>query len=223
MLVNTLVGAESKEQEPDWATNITMPNTTELNEKITKNIETIKELNNEIVSLEAKRSEIDRYKKLLWSNDIQLENIVMDSFKLLGFNEIKKGRSKELEDLVFDLQTTKDFELAIIEVKGREKKTSLGDLNQCDKWVKQYRVKEGKKVKGIFVSNQFRRSEKESSKLRLHYEPNEIEFANDFKLCIIPTTELFKAVVYVLSGKSIKRTEIERRILNAEPVCKIID
>jgi hypothetical protein len=223
VLVNTLIGAESKEQEPDWATKIMMPHTEELNLKITANLATIEKLNTEIVSLETERNKIDGYRKILWSNDTRLENIVRNSFKLMGFGEIRRGRSKELEDLIFDFQTTKEFELGVIEVKGRERKTSLEDLNQCDKWVKQYRVKEGKKVKGIFISNQFRRTESESSKLRLRYEPNEIEFAKDFNLCIIPTIELFKAVVQELKGKSVGRSEIERRILNAKPVCKIVD
>jgi len=168
-----------------------------------------------------KKNEIERHKKLLWTYSTPLENAVKEAFITLGFPDIRPGRSKELEDWVMDAKHSEDYELYVLEVKGREKRTSMNDLNQTDKWVKQYRVQEGKKVKGIFVSCQYRRTEGLDSDKRTKYEPNEIEFAQDFGLCILPTSELFKAVKNTLSGKGFLREEIESRILSADPICNL--
>jgi len=99
----------------------------------------------------------------------------------------------------------------------------MEDMNQCFKWVNQYRVNEDKKVKGIFLPSQFRRIEKEDSKKRIWFEKNEIDFAKDFNICVLPTSELFKAVVYVLEGNRLLRSDIEKRILEANPLCKLLD
>lgn len=127
-----------------------------------------------------------------------------------------------MEDWVIDFTIVDEPIHGLFEVKGSEKRTSQGDMNQCLKWVLEYR-NEGKVTKGIFVPNQFRRIEKLNSEMRTHFEPNEMKFAKDFHLCILPTCEIFKAVVEVLKGNKIKREEIEKRILEASPICKLVD
>ncbi len=223
VLVNSIVGVEIKENEPEWSKKIEMPLVKKLIEQVSAENRIIEASTKNIKGLNLEKMEIEKHKKLLWTFNITLENAVRDALLLLGFQEVRQGRSKELEDLVIDFKTNKEYIHGIIEVKGREGKTSLADMNQSDKWVKQYRVQENKKVKGIFLSNQFRRTEEPESKLRLKFEPNEIEFAKDFNLCVLPSVELFKAVVAVLNGKKIPRELIEKRILEASPICKIVD
>lgn len=121
-----------------------------------------------IQKLSQEQVEIEKYRKLLWTYDKPLENVVKNAFSLLGFGEIRAGRSRELEDWVIDFKSTNDFTHGVIEVKGKEKRTSLEDMNQCFKWVNQYRVQEKKKVKGIFIPCQFRRTETVDSKKELH-------------------------------------------------------
>jgi hypothetical protein len=223
VLVNSLIGQNIKEEPPDWIKRINLPHVAELDQQISEKLKIIEEANKEIKQLEIDKTEIENHKELLWVNDKPLENAVRDAFLLLGFGEIRPGRSKELEDLVIDFKTSKEFVHGVFEVKGREKKTSMADMNQCDKWVKEYFVTENKNVKGIFVPSQFRRTETEDSKMRLKFEPNEIEFAKRFNLCVLPTVELFKAVVHVLKGNQLPREEIERKILEAKPICKLVD
>jgi len=223
ILVNTLVGVDTKEEEPEWSKKINLPQVSALIQQVASENKVIKEANMRIEQLNKRRTEIEKYKKLLWTNDKSLENAVRDAFVLLGFGEIRQGRSKELEDWIIDFKTTNEFVHGVIEVKSREKKTSLADMNQCDKWVKEYFISENKKVKGIFIPNQFRRTEAEGSDLRLKFEPNEIEFAKRFQLCVLPTVELFKAVVHVLKGNNLTREEIENKILKADPICKLIN
>jgi len=222
VLVNSLRGMEFKEEEPDWVSKVDLPGIAELNRHIHEENKIVEETTRKIQKLNKEKAQTEKYRKLLWTNDKPLEDAVKDAFILLGFEEVRGGRSRELEDCVIDLKTTGEFVHGIMEVKGREKRTSLDDMNQCFKWVNQYRVKEKKKVKGIFLPNQFRRTETLDSKKRLTFEPNEIEFAQDFKICVLPTSELFKAVVHILKGNKLSRNEIEKRILEANPICKLV-
>lgn len=222
VIVNTIVGEEFKEEEPDWISNVEVPGAKELDIQITgiKNIiaEKIEEMNKLIEDKE----ELDKYLKLLWAFGKPLENAVKDAFYFLGFTEIHEGRSKELEDWVIDIQTSEEYVHGVMEVKGKEKRSSLSDINQCFRWVNEYRVQEGKKVKGIFLPNQFRRTEPLDSSKRLHFETNEIDFAKDFNICILPTSELFKAVRYVLEENTLSREDIESKMLDAEPICILV-
>ena len=97
----------------------------------------------------------------------------------------------------------------------------MADIDQCHKWVRQYRVNEGKKVKGIFVPNKYRRSELPDSEKRISFPKNQIEDAQDVDVCILPTIELFRAVKEKMQGKEINRIDIEKKILEADPVCKL--
>jgi hypothetical protein len=223
VLVNTLVGVDIREEEPEWSKKINLPQVSALIQQAASENKIIEEAKQKIEQLNKMRNEIEEHKKLLWTYDKPLENAVRGAFVLLDFGEIRQGRSKELEDWIIDFQTTKKFVHGVLEVKGSVKKTSLADMNQCDKWVKEYFISEKKIVKGIFIPNQFRRTENEDPKLRLKFEPNEIEFAKRFQLCVLPTVELFKAVVHVLNGNKLPRDEIEKRILEAKPICKLVD
>jgi len=223
VIVNSLIGLELKEEEPDWSSKIHMPRVAEMNKLVSKENEVIQEAIKRIQKLELERVGIEKHKKLLWTFDKSLEMAVKDAFIVLGFGEIREGRSKELEDLVIDFKATTEFVHGVMEVKGREKRTSMADMNQCDKWVKQYRLNENKKVKGIFLPSQFRRTEHQDSTKRLRFEKNEIDFARDFNICVLPTNELFKAVVYILEGNKLSRNEIEKKILEAAPLCKLFD
>jgi hypothetical protein len=80
---------------------------------------------------------------------------VRDAFVILGFPEIRKIRADNLEDWVFDFKHIKEYEHTVLEIKASEKRTSMADLTQCNKWAEDYLL-EGKKVKGVFVVNQFR-------------------------------------------------------------------
>lgn len=56
--------------------------------------------------------------------------MVRDAFILIGFPEIGKIRSPELEDWVFEFKTISDYDYGVIEVKGSDKRTALSDLVQ---------------------------------------------------------------------------------------------
>jgi len=223
IIVNSLVGSEIKEDPPTWVKTIDMPNIESINSEIQIRQNKINTLNTEIEEHQSTKTNIEKYLRLLWLDGPPLEDIVQEAFVILGFPDIKTGRAKGLEDWVIELQTSEEYELGVLEVKGAANSTSMKDLDQCNRWVTQYTFQEEKRVKGIFIPNQFRKIELPESDKRKNFASNQIQAAQQYKLCILPTIEIFKAVVKKLGGNPIGRYEIERRILNADPICKLVD
>ena len=158
-------------------------------------------LENKIQITETEKQNLLNHAQLLYSNGKYLEQSVFDAFKLLGIENITKIREADLEDWVFEFNNVKDFAYGIIEVKESENRTLLANLTQCNKWVEDYLI-ENKKGKGIFVTNQYRLEEYPNSRqMRLHFEPNEIDYARTRQICIIPSCVLFEAVNKTLDGK----------------------
>jgi hypothetical protein len=60
---------------------------------------------------------------------------------------------------------------------------------------------ENRKVKGIFICNQYRLNPYPKSKDdRIRFEPNELDYADTRRICVMPSFVLFEAVKSVLSG-----------------------
>jgi hypothetical protein len=168
--------------------------------------------------------ELLRYEKLIWSKGNQLENAVRDAFYTLGFIEIKKGRAMNLEDYIIDFKAGGPPFLGVMEIKGSDKRTSLSDLTQCNRWAEDYLIEQGIPSKGIFVPNQcILEPYPESREKRLHFEPNELYYAGTRDICIIPACELFEAICEVLNGNTkISRNYIENKIYTTNGLCKLI-
>lgn len=165
-----------------------------------------------------------RYENLIWSKGNQLENAVRDAFYTLGFIEIKKGRAMNLEDYIIEFKAGGPPFLGVIEIKGSDKRTSLSDLSQCNRWAEDYLIEHGIPSKGIFVPNQYiLEPYPESRDKKLHFEPNELYYATTRDICIIPACELFEAICEVLKGNTkISRDYIEDKIYTTNGLCKLI-
>ncbi len=164
------------------------------------------------------------YEKLIWSGGNLLEILIKDAFYTLGFKEIKEGRAKNLEDFVIDFKAGGPPFLGIIEVKSSYKRTSLADISQCNKWVEDYFIEFNTPSKGIFIPNQYIAEPYPESKYkRMHFEPNELDYARKRDICIIPACEIFDAVYEILIGNAkINREYIENKILSTSGLCKLI-
>lgn len=223
LLLNEFLDIEPIEISPLWVDTIKLPNQEAIESEIISLYDDISQAKDIIIDLKEKRYELIKYNRLLWTKGKPLENIVFDAFKFLGFKDIRLEKTEELEDGIFDFQTSSDFIHGILEVKGSDKMTSLRDLTQCNKWVEDYLI-EGKKTKGIFVPNQNRLNEYPNSrKDRRHFAPNQFEYAEERKICILPTCELFEAIIEkIKNNPEITREKIEEKILNANGLCSLV-
>jgi len=211
---------EKPELLPDWIKNVKLFGLNELQEKINQLNSQKFQIETEISTKTDNKKILENFYVLLYAQNKQLENIVRDSFKLLGFDEIKRIRNENDEDWVIDLKSINGIDHGIIEVKGRNEKTKQFDIVQCNKWVDDYHQMEpSKNTKGIFISNQFRLESYPASKeKRTKFEPNELQYAKSREICIIPTYVLFEAVNKALDGKQKSRKEIEKLLYETNGV-----
>jgi len=218
ILIEKIKGPQKivKEDIPDWVSRVSVFGLNKKNSEIDELKSDVAKLKEKIVSAESEKKKLLDYTRLLFAYGKLLETSVFGAFKLLGFDEIKQIRDVELEDGIFEFKNKKDFQYGVIEVKGSENRTSLANLTQCNKWAEDYLL-ENKTAKGIFIPNQHRLKEYPTSKTdKLHFEPNEFEYASKRQICIIPSCVLFEAVNKKLAGKGKTREGIEELIIKTD-------
>ncbi len=155
---------------------------------------------------------LKRHYRLLYAHGNALQDAVSSALKLLGLDDLKKGRKDNKEDLVFDFQSPTQYAHGVIMVKGSEQKADLDQLRQCQSWADDY-VVNGKKSKPIFIMNQLRFSPyPESRKERMVLDKTLDDFAREKKICVIPTFLLFEAVNKALKGYKTSRADLEKLI-----------
>ena len=76
---------------PEWFSSYETSEEKELNKKINKIDNDIKKLTTQKEKLENKKSDIDYIKRLFTASGEELEDIVKNIFKMLGFNIVKSG------------------------------------------------------------------------------------------------------------------------------------
>lgn len=223
IMLSAVRGGESMEPPPEWETKVELPGLQELSNQISQRKSEIEILERQVSELDSSRSDLTKFRRLLWANGVPLENAVRDAFLTLGFSEIRKIRESNLEDWVIDFKHVSEYKHGVFEVKGADKRTSLSDMNQCDKWVKDYLLEKNQQVKGIFVSNQHRNDDVHTNReQREHFEPNELKFAGQREICILPSHELFYATIKKIDGSSeLTRKLVEEKIAKSNGICRL--
>jgi len=222
-MINLFMGSEPMETPPSWEQKIDLPGLADLETHIAQREKQRSLLGKEIEELKRKMDGIIKLRRLLWADSGLLENAVKDAFAILEFSEIRKIRPPNLEDWIIDFKHFNKLKHGVFEIKGAEKRTSMADLTQCNKWVEDYLL-ENIKVKGIFVTNQYRHMDIATSlEKREEFAPNELEYAQKREICILPSHEIFNAIIEKMKGnKEVTRKVIEEKIISASGLCKLI-
>lgn len=204
---------------PDWALKISLPDVNNIESNIKQLKSQMNITQQKIEQLQSEKKKIQNHLRLLYCKSTPLENAVIEAFKLLGFDEIRKIREPNKEDWVFEFKHEKQFKYGIIEVKGSDTRTKQGDIVQSSKWVDERFAIDKSVSKGIFIPNQHRTKEySKSKKDKMHFEPNELQYTQMKSICIIPSFVLFEAVKDILDGKKKSRKDIEKLIASSNNV-----
>jgi hypothetical protein len=222
-LLDLMLGTEKEPVGPGWENTVDIPTLSERLTALRKMENDIHLMNQQADKLNDEIKRISKLRRLLWADGGPLESAVREAFVILGFSETRKTRAENLEDWVIDFNHAESHEHAVFEVKASEKRTSMADLTQCNKWVEDYLL-EGKRVKGIFVSNQYRLNDaKKSIREREQFAPNELDYARTREICILPTTRIFEALVAKMkTGLEPNREAIERKISESNGLCYLL-
>jgi hypothetical protein len=178
----------SKEPFPPWVSRIDLPGINTLDRRLGILNTDKKVVEQKVQDTQRKKYELEHYFLLLTSTGNSLEEAVHNAFKLLGFDDIRRGRSRGVEDWVFDFTNpAAKFTQAVIEVTGTEERIAKNKIVQCYKWVGDYYDEKGVIAKGVFVPNQYRNQPyPDSIDKRLHFENHEKNFAETKNICILP-------------------------------------
>lgn len=198
---------------PPWVENLLFGPLPRLNKDIAGLEEEKNALEVKIDALTFRRNEISKHWRLLYSVGSDLETAVVDAFRVLGFDDATHSGKGDSEDVTFGIKNDR-YLYGVIEVKGADKRTGLEDLLQCNKWTDKRLKADGKQSKGIFVPNQYRLDEYPASRTcRKKFEPNELEYAENKDICIIPSYVLFEAVKRALEGNLPDRLAIAKKMV----------
>lgn len=179
---------------PDWAQNKRLPRQQEI-------IEQSHELKREYERL-------DRFRKLLYADGQELEEIVLEAFEELGFEtrpEIsgKRDGAVLLDDTVF-----------VLETHGTENAIGVGKVDQLDRWVRDAEEDfEGRDVKGLLVANAYRLQEPEKRGPALVGDPKE-DF-EDYGYKLLTTPQLYR-LIQRNQQQNLSREEIREGLRQSE-------
>ena len=207
--------------EPEWSKRLDVPGDSEIKQKIDALRSEIAGKTEQAETLEKCLKDRGSFKKLLYQNGRELEDAVMNALTMLGLS-VERG-DKDREDIAFTLFAGTSCTLCPIEIKGRKNKIKKDSMRQLGDWVKRCR-KESTKVKGILVVNMHRLSDIATSREeRGKLAPDQLEYAQNEKFCVVPTYVLFELCKKFVGGQPIDRRKIEEVLVSTVGIVTLED
>ena len=219
IILEDFFGIKTSEMpEPDWIREMRVPGEEQIEKRIEKSVNKIKIEKKEIEKSKREMQSITRFRKLLYTEDEELEQIVRATFRELGAKVIEP-KEKNKEDGWIETK----FGKAVLEIKKAAKSANRAHTRQLDNWVGNC-IANGKKCKGILVMNHYgdkplkERKEPFPSDVRDHAK--EARPGNPF--CLLTTVELFRAFCAFKEGK-VPSDKIFMKIFEADgEECKLV-
>lgn len=210
-VVEAHFGGASEIEPPDWVQGTVVPGAN-ANDGLIQELQGKKsELELQVSALEKKRDELLGLRALLFGyGKSVLEPVVRKAFLELGFvvPETWDG------DWDFELREGAGATVAIGEVEGTEGPVDRDKYRQLLEYF-QIEVMEGRTHKAILVGNGFRTKPLDAQERGNQFTEHVLRGAAQNGFCLLPTTELFKAVCAVLANPEdgALKVEIRRSIL----------
>ena len=147
LLLEDLLGLPQESLPPPWAENVLMPLTPEIQAKIDGKRVRIEALEAEIAEHQSEKGEIEKFKKLLYGDGKELEDIFSLCLEKLG-GKVKEAKYSE-EEFILEYKE----EQYLVECKGVGKSIALGHVRQLLDYMFKFEEDEGKPGKGILFCN----------------------------------------------------------------------
>jgi hypothetical protein len=191
---------------PTWTTAITVPGADVHDERILGLTKQSEELNLQIAALKHDREEVLKYVRLLYGyGKGVLEPVVRAAFRQIGFTVPEPEDYDGEWD--FELHENGPTRTALGEVEGSEGIVDVDKYRQLLDYV-DAEAREGRQHKGILVGNGYRLQPLEATERENQFSEHARNGAVRNQFCLLPSTELFKAVSAVLASpedSSLKR------------------
>lgn len=139
-----------KESLPDWASDFTNKEESVLISELDTFLQEKKNIEEKIDLVAIKIEKQFELKRLFTATGNELENIVLDVFEKMGFEELLSEANRH--DLILKYKD----KVIVFEIKGVSKSAAETYATQLEKWVSIYHADEEELPKGVLVVNAFK-------------------------------------------------------------------
>jgi len=201
-LLGILIGCANKfflkhvvTHPPNWIEEFKIKGEEDFDLQIIDLNKQLDEISNKIRLKEVEKIELTKYKALLYEQGPELENIVIDSFKLFGFN----AENRKLDDLEHDIVFESNEGKGIAEIEGKDNDAiNIHKFDQLNRAVDEEFHLSGKYPQGILIGNHYRlfkpAERKEPFTAKVHTVAKKKNFG------LLTTLEIYNAVQKIIEN-----------------------
>ena len=182
---------------PSWVAEVSVPGANIHDTQIAELTRRTEELAAQIAALKGDREKLLSYVQLVFGyGKAVLEPIVRSSFRLFGF-AVPEPEEYEGE---WDVELQEESgRTALVEVEGSEGVIDVDKYRQLLDYI-DTESQEGRDHKGVLIGNGFRLLAPNAPERQTQFSEHAQRGAARNRFCLVPTTELFKAVCAVLES-----------------------
>lgn len=185
----------SQTPPPEWVQGYQLNGEREIEERLECIEKRIEELKVNKKEIEKDKIQLTKYKLLLFEQGAGLEDVVLEAFKLFGFNAINR-KSEDMEhDMVFDSKEGR----GVAEIEGKDKDSiHISKLDQLNRAVDEDFDLTNEYPQGVLIGNHYRLTNPEERGEPFTEKVHIVAKKKSFGL--LNTYEIFKAVNYLISS-----------------------
>lgn len=191
----------SLEEFPEWIDNYNILTESDDIDQL-NNLENKKnELERQIQQAKDRLDLLKRFKGIFTSTNNQLENVVKDVFKRMGFQILHT--EKKRTDIIAKYG---DLDV-VMEIKGLTKSATEAYATQLEKWAMIFKEQEGRAPKPLLIVNAFRELPLEQ-RIEKDFPEQMLEFSISRKHCLISTIQLLCLFIEVSQNPECKEDRL---------------
>jgi hypothetical protein len=195
-VVEAHYGGPSEIEAPSWAVEVVIPGSATHDARISELEHEKGQIEAEILYLSKKRADLLNYRALLYGYGRSvLEPVVRSAFRLFDFGVLEPEEFVGEWDV--ELHEPRSALTALGEVEGSDGVIDVDKYRQLLDYV-QAEALEERDHKGILIGNGYRLTAPNAAERQAQFSNHALRGATKNQFCLLPTTELFKAVCAVL-------------------------
>jgi hypothetical protein len=214
-ILSAEIGYSGAIPEPDWTQDIEMPFVADLMKQVSEAESVIASEKRKIDDIGKRISEINSFRRLLYSTGPDLEDVVKKTFEHLGAKVSPAKYSQE--ECILEI----DGHEFLMEVKGVSKSVSLTHLRQLNDYLLKYQEDTQKECKGILFGNAWRNLPPDMRRTEETHEfpENVVKRAEQWGISLVSSKAFFDAFLKSLLDISFSRSILDS-VTNANGIAR---
>ncbi len=178
---------------PPWIKDFRLAGEDELDTQTHNFQENIEKLQNKKKKLEEEKNKLSKFKGLLFEQGAELEELVISSFRLFGFESF----NRKVDDLEHDVVFSSEEGKGLAEIEGKDNDAiHISKLDQLNRAVDEDFELTENYPQGVLIGNHYRFTKPENRKEAFTEKVHIVASKKSFGL--LTTYEIYKAVKFIL-------------------------